>query len=48
MKLSYIKCLLRFIYYWFKYPTGYHISGHEFVEQDGGILKCRDCGYISK
>ncbi len=48
MKLGFLNCFGRFIFYWFRYPTGYHISGHEFIEQENGTLKCLDCGYISK
>jgi len=41
-------CFLVEVYLWFKYPTGYSISGHDYVEQDNGELVCSRCGYISK
>ena len=43
-----IKCILRSIYYWFKYPNGYRVSGHRYVItiDDYGPLKCKDCGYV--
>ena len=44
-------CLIRFIYYWFRYPFGYYISGHEFEIIDDTkpitFLRCKDCGYMS-
>jgi len=48
LKACHIKCLVRFIYYWFKYPTGAYISGHNFIEIEDNVLECKDCGYISK
>ena len=41
-------CWIRFIYYWFRYSTGYHVSGHDFEEQENGDLVCRDCGEVSR
>lgn len=42
-------CLIRFIYYWFRYPFGPYISGHEFELRDNSkYLVCKDCGYVSK
>lgn len=45
-----LSCFARFLYYWFRYPCGYHLSGHNFVtdKKDELTLICEDCGYIFK
>lgn len=43
-----LKCFIRFICYWFRFPTGEYVSGHDFEEQEDGSLKCVDCGKVSK
>jgi len=42
-----LRCVLRTVYYWFRFPTGWPVSGHEYVERDDGRLVCRDCGKVS-
>ena len=46
--ISALKCAARFVYYWFLFPTGWPVSGHEYVEQADGRLVCRDCGRVSE
>lgn len=46
MRLFIIICWLAEIYYTFRYKSV--ISGHEFIEQDNGDLKCSVCGMVSK
>jgi hypothetical protein len=41
-------CILRTVYYWFRFPTGWYVSGHEYEEQADGRLVCRDCGRVSE
>lgn len=43
-----IKCFVRTVYYWFRYPVGFYISGHDYIEQKDGSLRCKDCGHVSK
>lgn len=43
-----LKCAARFVYYWFRFPTGWPVSGHAYVEQADGRLVCRDCGAVSE
>lgn len=45
-----IICLIRTVYYFFRYPVGYYLSGHEFIQENemDKDLKCKTCGYISK
>jgi len=38
-----IICYLIGIYYFFIY--GVRISGHDYVEEDDGRLRCRRCGF---
>ena len=42
------KCFARFVYYWFRFPTGWPVSGHDYEEQPDGRLVCRDCGAVSE
>ena len=42
-----LRCVLRTVYYWFRFPTGYPVSGHAYAEQPGGELRCEDCGAAS-
>jgi len=43
-------CWITEIYYYFKYSMtpSYLISGHSFIEQKDGSLKCEICGMRSK
>jgi len=41
------RCIFRTVYYWFRFPTGWCVSGHAFEEQPDGRLVCRDCGKVS-
>lgn len=43
-----LKCGARFVYYWFRFPTGWPVSGHAYVEQADGTLRCEDCGAVSE
>lgn len=43
-----LKCAARFVWYWFRFPTGWPVSGHEYVEQADGSLRCQDCGRVSE
>lgn len=54
-KLLGIICNFKTFYYVFKRPQGFnkelglfYISGHDYVEQKDGSLKCKVCGDISK
>jgi hypothetical protein len=39
-------CWITEVYYQFRYNE--IISGHEYIEQEDGSLKCDICGFISK
>ena len=41
------KCVARAVCYWFRFPTGWPVSGHAYAEQPDGSLVCQDCGEIS-
>ena len=48
MCIGALKCAARFVWYWFRFPTGWPVSGHEYVEQADGRLVCEDCGAVSE
>lgn len=48
MCIGALKCAARFVWYWFRFPTGWPVSGHEYVEQADGRLVCLDCGRVSE
>ena len=53
--LGRLVCFLYSIYYWFRFPTGDYVTGHDFslIKESStdlihGDLKCDRCGYISR
>lgn len=41
-------CGLRFIFYWFRFPTGEYVSGHFYEEQQDGSFVCLTCKWKLK
>ena len=45
----YLLCAIRSLYYsavYSHWPFGPYISGHDYHEQDDGVIRCNACGRI--
>jgi len=47
-QFGFLRCMIRTVYYWFRFPTGWLVSGHDYEEQADRRLVCRDCGRVSE